>query len=133
VYGRCKGDARPGRVRVSGRVGRERKSMEIACAEHRAEALALVWARAKITELDEHAWGSRVGAGSMDGPNKEEVRELALRYGLMSAYTAFVAVDSLLRTAGSYGTTVSVPVNVPRGTRYDTTVGPGGGEAGYSR
>jgi Ca-activated chloride channel family protein len=40
----------------------------------------------------------------------------------MSAYTAFVAVDSMTRTAGGHGTTVVVPVPVPEGVRYDTTV-----------
>ena len=37
--------------------------------------------------------------------------------------TAFVAVDSMNRTSGDYGTTVPMPVPVPEGVRYDTTVG----------
>ena len=40
----------------------------------------------------------------------------------MSNYTAFVAVDSLTKTSGDHGTTVMVPVPVPEGVRYDTTV-----------
>jgi Ca-activated chloride channel family protein len=40
----------------------------------------------------------------------------------MSQFTSFVAVDSSARTAGSSGTTVTVPVPVPEGVRYDTTV-----------
>ena len=51
-----------------------------------------------------------------------QIRDVALNYGLMSAYTAFVAVDSSTRTAGSHGTTVAVPVPVPKGVPYDTTV-----------
>ena len=47
---------------------------------------------------------------------------MALDYGLMSAYTAFVAVDSSRVTDGDHGTTVAVPVPVPDGVRYDTTV-----------
>jgi hypothetical protein len=43
-------------------------------------------------------------------------------YNLMSPFTAFVAVDALRRTAGDYGTTVAVPVPVPDGVRYETTV-----------
>lgn len=42
-----------------------------------------------------------------------------LKYGVISAYTSFVAGDCATRTGGSYGTTV----NVPQGTRYETTVG----------
>ena len=41
----------------------------------------------------------------------------------MSAYTAFIAVDSMTRTAVSFGTTVAQPVPVPQGVRYETTVG----------
>ena len=51
-----------------------------------------------------------------------QIKDTALEYGLMSAYTAFVAVDSLTKTAGDYGTTVSVPVTVPEGVRYETTI-----------
>ena len=47
---------------------------------------------------------------------------VALEYGLMSSYTAFVAVDSLTRTAGAFGTTIAVPVPVPKGVRYETTI-----------
>ncbi|GAG97946.1 unnamed protein product, partial [marine sediment metagenome] len=42
--------------------------------------------------------------------------------GLMSAYTAFLAVDSAIVTEGDSGVTVAVPVPVPDGVRYDTTV-----------
>jgi Ca-activated chloride channel family protein len=52
----------------------------------------------------------------------EQIRQLALDYNLMSAYTSFVAVDSTHRTAGSRGTTVPVAVPVPEGVRYETTV-----------
>ena len=56
----------------------------------------------------------------MDLP--EAIKQVALNYNLMSAYTAFVAVDSLTRTAGAHGITVAVPVPVPDGVRYETTV-----------
>lgn len=132
LYGRYRdtaGWARTSDVRVSGRVGRQRETMTIARdasdASCDGKALSLVWARTKITDLDENAgWGGRaVGAGSDEGPNKREIRDLALQYGLLSAYTSLVAVDSWDRTSGNFGTTVAVPVNVPRGVRYDTTVG----------
>ena len=70
----------------------------------------------KIADLADQATyeGGRELAG--------EVKQVALEYGLMSAFTAFVAVDSLTRTAGDHGTTVGVPVPVPEGVRYETTV-----------
>jgi Ca-activated chloride channel family protein len=45
----------------------------------------------------------------------------------MSAYTAFVAVDSKTRTTGDHGTTVPVAVPVPEGVKYETTVDDGAG------
>jgi Ca-activated chloride channel family protein len=48
-----------------------------------------------------------------------------MEYGLMSAFTAFVAVDSMTRTAGDFGTTVVTPVPVPEGVRYETSVNEG--------
>ena len=50
------------------------------------------------------------------------MRQTALEYGLVSSYTSFVAVDSLTKTTGDHGTTVAVPVPVPDGVRYETTV-----------
>ena len=78
--------------------------------------LPAVWARMKIADLYDQA--------TYD-PNPDlpgEIKQVALEYGLMSAYTAFVAVDSATRTAGTHGTTVHVPVPVPEGVRYETTV-----------
>lgn len=54
----------------------------------------------------------------------DQIKQVALSYGLMSQFTAFVAVDSLTKTAGTHGTTVAVSVSVPvpDGVRYETTV-----------
>ena len=79
-------------------------------------ALASVWARMKIADLEDRATD---GDGAALGG---EIKQVALEYGLMSAYTAFVAVDSTTRTAGAQGTTVAVPVPVPAGVPYETTV-----------
>src|SRR5205823_567268 len=82
--------------------------------EHRA--LPAVWARAKLADL------SDLAVEDPRGDLAGEMKQVALEYGLMSAYTSFVAVDSLTRTAGDHGTTVHVPVPVPDGVRYEATV-----------
>lgn len=80
------------------------------------KAIPRLWARAKLTELAEAAL-------IQDRPEFAAMsRQTALDHSLMSAFTAFVAVDSSQRTAGTFGTTVAVPVPVPDGVRYDTTV-----------
>jgi Ca-activated chloride channel family protein len=52
----------------------------------------------------------------------DQIKEIALNYNLLSAFTAFVAVDSSQRTKGKTGTTVSQAVPVPKGVKYSTTV-----------
>jgi Ca-activated chloride channel family protein len=80
------------------------------------DGIRAVWARQKIAELeDEVAYGGDKGG-------RAEVTNVALQHGMMSAYTAFVAVDSSTRTAGTHGTTVAVPVPMPEGVPYETTV-----------
>jgi Ca-activated chloride channel family protein len=119
LTGRCRGRVQE-MVRVSGKVGRQRMQLEIPVdlADHAdgSRAFPSVWARMKIADLaDEAALGG-------NGLRAATVRQLALDYQLMSAYTAFVAVDARERTAGRMGTTVPVPVPVPEGVHYDTTV-----------
>jgi Ca-activated chloride channel family protein len=112
-------------IKVKGRVGNEVAEMVVpvnvgeATAAHKA--IPAVWARTKIADLaDRSVWD--VEAQELPA----QVRQVALEYGLMSPYTAFVAVDSLTRTAGTHGVTVHVPVPVPEGVRYETTVREGG-------
>ncbi len=127
ITGRFRGQPRPGQtVRVSGRIGENRQTIDVPVIwadPAQSRAMPLVWARTRITDLDEEtSWGRKAGAGSAQGPNQGEIKDLALRYGLMSAYTSFIAVDCAERTSGSYGTTVAVPAPMPPGTRYENTV-----------
>jgi Ca-activated chloride channel family protein len=70
----------------------------------------------KIADLSARAcWESESGV-------RPQIKRTALDYALMSDYTSFVAVDSLTRTSGDYGTTVAVPVPMPDGVKYETTV-----------
>lgn len=110
----------PSKVKVSGRVGWERETIEATVRQHdddlAGRAVERVWARAKITDITSRmAWDS-------DRNLPGNVLSTALSHNLMSAYTAFVAVDSAHRTDGAFGTTVAVPVPVPEGVRYETTV-----------
>jgi Ca-activated chloride channel family protein len=113
----------PQAVRVSGRVGRQNKTIDVAVGEAGGEsvnaALPQVWARTKLAELGDRAtWDAQAGrdiAGS--------TRATSLEFCLLSQYTAFIAVDSMTRTSGAFGTTVPVPVPVPEGVKYETTVG----------
>ncbi|MEQ9406950.1 MAG: VIT domain-containing protein [Fuerstiella sp.] len=113
----------PGTVKVNGRVDMEPSSFSVSLDEEDAtknhQGIAAVWARLKIKDMMNYAAHAPNEAGEV----QTAVTQTALTYNLMSAYTAFVAVDSMTKTAGEYGTTVAVPVPVPEGVKYETTVG----------
>lgn len=107
-------------VYVRGRAGDGEITLTVpvnpAGAEATHSGLPAVWARHKIADL---SWRS-LAAPEGDWP--AAIRSVALEFGLMSDYTAFVAVDTTRRTEGDHGTTVAVPVPVPDGVKYETTV-----------
>jgi len=107
-------------IHVKGKVGDMTQDIAIAADLEDSAAthagIACVWARKKIETLGSQATYDT----NPDLPG--EIKQVALEYGLMSAYTAFIAVDSSRKTAGDHGMTVAVPVPVPDGVRYDTTV-----------
>jgi Ca-activated chloride channel family protein len=105
-------------VKISGKVGGEVKDFDLPVNEKPTEhrGIASVWARGKIADISDRAtWDSNE---NWEG----NIKQVALEYGLMSQFTSFVAVDSSVTTAGSHGTTIAVPVPVPDGVRYETTV-----------
>jgi Ca-activated chloride channel family protein len=117
LTGRFSGKERKA-IRVSGNIGGERITIQLpdeAGAGTHA-ALPSVWARLKIGDLaDQSAYD----------PNPDlpaHVKQVALDFNLMSAYTAFIAVDSSRRAEGDEATTVPVSVPVPEGVKYRTTV-----------
>ena len=107
-------------VRVTGQAGGGRPVEIVVNSEGDATrpALAKVWARRKIADL-----ADRRDTGTMQADDAAAaIRETALAYGLMSDYTAMLAVDASQRTAGDFGVSVEQAVPVPDGVRYDTTV-----------
>jgi len=118
ITGRYSGSGRTD-IRITGRVGGEKLPIlvpvELDGRDGPRGSLAAVWARQRIAELSDLA----PGAGTQ---RAAAVRDTALEFGLMSEYTSFVAVDSLVRTAGRLGTTVEVAVPTPAGVSYETTV-----------
>ncbi len=114
--------ALPQTVRISGRMNGRTQSVDalvVAATGLTARALPAIWARGKIADLgDEATWRQGIDLAA-------QIKQVALEYGLMSSFTSFVAVDSTRRTEGTAGVTTPVPVPVPEGVWYDTTVGEG--------
>jgi Ca-activated chloride channel family protein len=119
VTGKFKGEL-PANIRVLGKAGREESAVPIVLTSggstntHRG--LPSVWARMKIA----HLAGQAVVEENRDWA--PAIKQLALDYSLMSAFTAFVAVDSASQTRGERARTVPVAVPVPEGVSYHKTV-----------
>lgn len=76
-----------------------------------------LWARAKIRELM---------AEQYHGPTietEQAITDLALAHGIVSKYTSFVAVEERVVTEDGTSRTVYVPVEIPEGVSYESTVG----------
>ena len=78
-------------------------------------ALKYLWAREKIARLADY--------GRTGSDVKDEVTELGLKYHLMTEYTSFVAVDTVIRETGEV-VTVKQPLPLPQGVS-DYAVGSG--------
>jgi Ca-activated chloride channel family protein len=109
-------------VRVKGKVGRDIEeiplTLNLDTVAASNPALRPIWARQKIADLaDRSTWDTTTDFTT-------PIRALALEHNLMSPFTAFLAVDATRQTEGAHGTTVSVPVPTPEGTRYETAVTP---------
>lgn len=70
--------------------------------------LARRWARARIDELLATA-----------RPNPTAVTQLALRYGLVTPFTSFVAVGDEVVVEGGTKRSIAVPVSVPAGMKWE--------------
>jgi Ca-activated chloride channel family protein len=120
VTGRFKGEF-PQSILVTGQSGGEITALPVTVATRERTAshagLPSVWARMKLAQLAEQS------LQEPRGDWQRQVRQVALDFNLMSAFTAFVAVDSATRTRGGHGTTVPVAVPVPAGVKYKTAVG----------
>ena len=80
------------------------------------EALKFLWARKRIELLDDYAQ-----LGYSD-ELKNEVTELGLNFGLLTAYTSFVAIDQEVRNEKGELITISQPLPLPQGVS-DMAVG----------
>ena len=122
VTGRFRGE--PGEPRIHGRAGGERIEFSLAAESVDGSPdhsfLPQIWARQRIADLtDRLAW-------STDSYDRitARIKQSALAYGLMSDFTAFVAVDASDVTDDDPGVVVAQPVPMPAGVRYETTVPP---------
>ncbi len=112
VFGKYKGKA-SGAIRISGRSGegehKVKLDIEPGMEEQSNEALRYLWARHRIKTLSDY------NNLSQDAERVQEVTNLGLTYNLLTDYTSFIAIDSLVRNQTGDSTTVVQPLPLPQG------------------
>jgi Ca-activated chloride channel family protein len=112
VFGKYKGKA-SGTVRISGHSGSGEYTAKLAIEADMAEesntALRYLWARHRIKTLSDY------NNLRQDDERVKEVTSLGLTYNLLTDYTSFIAIDSLVRNQNHDSTTVVQPLPLPRG------------------
>jgi Ca-activated chloride channel family protein len=81
------------------------------------EAADRLWARSKLHNLSnlmlDAPYSGKDTAGLV-----EQIIGTSLDYSILSEYTAFVAVDTYVRTDGSAPEIIGIPLNMPEGVSY---------------
>lgn len=115
-----------GSIKVTGKTVSGNYEKEIALASSTEDksnsALKYLWAREKIARLADYG---KVGVNV-----KDEVTSLGLKYNLMTDYTSFVAIDTIVRETGEV-VTVNQPLPLPQGVS-NLAVGGGGVASGVT-
>lgn len=116
VFGKWRGDASMparGKLVIEGQSaqGAFRSELDAQGRENQtASALRLLWARERVAALSDQE--------ALEGGDgqKTAITELGLRYGLLTQYTSFIAVDQLVRNANpALAPSVDQPSPLPEG------------------
>ncbi len=122
VSGKWKGEPK-GNITLRGLTGEKPYSASIDVGKVKPEdanaALGYLWARSAVTELSDY---NRL---SSNDARVKEITDLGLKYNLLTAYTSFVAVDTLARRQGGEPETVQQPLPLPEGVSDLAVGGPG--------
>ncbi len=112
VFGKWRGPAR-GKIILTGTNSAGPYRSELDVAEYVPSpahaALRILWARTRLMRLSDYA------TLRADDTLREDIQQLGLRYGLLTQYTSFVAIDSLVRNKDGNVLTVKQPLPLPGG------------------
>jgi Ca-activated chloride channel family protein len=125
VFGKYRG-APGGRITISGRsgVGRHFDALPVSAANASEgnAALRYLWARHRIQRVQDFA---RI---AQRPEARAQVTQLGLRYGLLTDYTSFVAVDDAVRNTSGASETVKQPLPMPEGVSHHALGGAAAGK-----
>jgi TonB-linked SusC/RagA family outer membrane protein len=83
------------------------------------QALRYLWARTKVRYLDDYnkfsSQARHGGEGDEEMDYSKMITSLGLQYSLLTQYTSFIAVDTMVRNFNKPITTVNQPLPLPKG------------------
>ena len=110
VYGKWRGKAN-GMLKLTGLTGTSVYEHQLKFKDFPAQsshiALQYLWARNKIQTISDY------DAQNPSGSTQKEVCQLGLKYNLLTAYTSFIAIDSLIRNTSQEQTTIRQTLPLP--------------------
>jgi len=125
VHGRLTGPAE-GTITLRGNTGQggyeEQISVSLPGEPPDHDALASLWARAKVTDLMNRDLAA-MQRGEFPEDLKSEITNLGIEFRLMTQFTSFVAVEEMTVTVGGEPTKINVPVEMPDGVSYEGVFG----------
>ena len=115
----------PSTVRVTGLVGTQTYGLdlpvEVLAADPAHEAVATLWARRKVRDLE---WYPH---GRSPAEVRQAVIDVALEHHLVTKYTSLVAIDDAPSACGPASLSVQVPQELPAGTGISSSLLGGAG------
>jgi len=124
IYGKWKGPAE-GTIEIKGISGNQNIDISLPVSDYTPSlsnsALKYLWARKKIELLNSY---NQVQSNKLDSTIIKEIVSLGLKYNLLTRYTSFIAVDSVIRNPGGEDTTIIIPLPLPAGVSEYATEEP---------
>jgi Ca-activated chloride channel family protein len=116
IFGKWNGES-SGEIQLTGKSGNNLYTADLNVSNYKPSesnaALRYLWARHRIQILDDY--GSVSNYWDQDSSLIKEITELGLKYNLLTKYTSFIAVDSIIRNEGGESETVKQPLPMPEG------------------
>lgn len=108
-----------GLLKVTGTSGKSEiiKTLNIEADDQENKALKYLWSREKVRLLGDYASLDSYNYGNSDKKEalKRKITQLGLKYNLLTQYTSFIAVDSVISNKGGKQMTVKQPNPLPEG------------------
>ena len=102
---------------IDGRPWSKTLSLELS-GRPEAPCVPTLWARKRVEELERTKIEDGLFGRTVDGSVDKKIEDVALRYGIVSSQTSFVAVEPRVVNVGGHPLSVRVPIEMASGVSY---------------